>query len=343
MGKFGRFVLKAVLAFAMLAVLLLCGISMFTGEKHNGNGNQNEADYLITVGFSQSGEDTSWKAANTESFMETFIEENGYELIFSDAGTDQEKQLADVEHFIERNVDYIILNPVVETGWDEVLEEAKKARIPVILINNRIDEEESSLYQCWIGSDYEKQTREAGKWLAKYLEEKDRENEDITMAAIQGSIGTPEQMERAEGYQSMLEKHGKWNMRAQLTGEGTREDGKEVMELFLENYHKLEVVFAESDEMALGAIEAVREAGMSCGPDGDIILISFGGSKEGLQAIVDGKLNVTFEKNPVQAPKVAEIVQKLDAGVSIDRIQYVDEGYYDNTMELEKIIDQRTY
>ena len=343
MGKVGRFILKVAAVVILLGGGFAFGLSMVTGETRNGNGTQGEFDHLITVGLSQSGEDTPWKAANTESFMETFVEENGYRLISADAGEDQEKQFSDVKGFIKQNVDYIILNPVAETGWEEVLEEAKDAGIPVILINNKIDEEDASLYRCWIGSDYEKQARDAGKWLAKYLKSEGREKDHIAMATIQGSIGTPEQLAHAEGYRSVFEKHSNWHMRAQQTGEGTRDEGKEVMKLFLEHYPDLEVVFAENDEMALGAIEAIKEAGKTCGPEGDILLISFGGSKEGVQAVADGDLNVTFEKNPNQAPKAAELIQRMDSGIVIDKEQYVSEKYYDSGMELEDIIEKRTY
>lgn len=382
------------------AVLTFTGVlGACSGEKRNGSGAQEEFDYQITVGFVQSGEENSWKAANTESFKSTFIEDNGYELLYEDAGLDQEKQYETIRKFIEEGVDYIVLAPVVETGWEEILEEVKEAGIPVILIQNQIDETDNSLYECWIGSDYKKQAREAGKWLENYLksieesEEKESspessqtvkdtesqqtepvenenvENKDMTaadsknakntesaeesetdeedtglrLAVIQGNIGSASQMSCAEVYQEILEKHPDWNLIGQQTGENTKERAKEVMKLFLEEEPDLDIVIAENDAMALGAFEAAIEAGKTCGPDGDIILISFGAGREVLQAVAEGKLNAAFEQNPIQAPKTAEIIQKIEAGVSIDKKQYVSETYYDASMDLQEIIEKRNY
>jgi len=416
MGRVGRFVLKVAAVLILIISVGVFALSLFTGETRNGNNLQSEFDYLITVGISQSGEDSLWKEANTKSFMDTFIEANGYEAVYADAGTDQEKQIEDIEGFIAQDVDYIILNPVCEMGWDDVLKEAKKAHIPVILVNNSIDTEDSGLYACTLGSDYEKQMKKAGKWLNEYLkaeEEKKAEEEsesdsgildkimdsaksadnaeesktsdstknsktaddsnttksstdsakaakedasDSTKAsedtgadekteivAIQEFIGSEEQMVRAQGYQTMLEKYSDWEMVAQQTGDDSREEAKKVMTLFLEQDPDLKVVFAESDEMALGAIEAIEEAGRTCGQDGEIIVISFGGSKEGIEAVKEGTLNVTFECNPNQGPKAAELIQRLESSISIDKEQYVEETYFDGTMDLDEIIENRTY
>lgn len=343
MGKFGRLVLKIAAAVILVIGVLALILSAFSGEKRNGSAAQGEQEYLIRVGLAQSGEDTPWKAANTQSYLETFTEENGYALLCADAGTDPEKQFEDVEAFVRQNVDYIILNPVVETGWEEILEEAKEARIPVILINNKLDEADEGFYRCWLGSDVKKQSRNAGKWLYKYLKKQEREDEEIAVAAIQGSIGTPEQMARAEAYQEMLEKYGNWSMKAQQTGEDTRDGAKEVMRLFLEHHPDIDVVFAESDEMALGAADAITEAGRTCGGEDGVLLISFGGGKEALQAVADGALSVTFEKSPEQAPKAAELIQRMDAGISVDKEQYVKETYYDAEKATEEVIEKRKY
>ena len=418
MGRVGRFILKVA---AVLILIISAGtfaLSLFTGETRNGDNLQSEFDYLITVGISQSGEESSWKDANTASFMDTFVKSNGYEAVYADAGSDQEKQIEDVEGFIKQGVDYIILNPISEIGWDDVLEDAKKAHIPVILVNNGVDTDDSSLYSCMLGSDYGKQMKKAGKWLDEYLKEEEEKKteeekaaaeaqreaeqteseavedsaedsqkvdgkasdsskatdsstsilnkiikgsssakdqtdsteeeqteEDITIkiAAIQESIGSEEQLTRAQGYQTMLEKYSDWEMVAQQTGDNSREEAQKVMKLFLEQEPDLRVVFAESDEMALGVIDAIEEAGKTCGEDGDIIVISFGGSKAGIEAVKEGKLNVTFECSPDQGPKAAELIQRLESDISIDKEQYVEETYFDGTMDLDEIIENRTY
>ena len=436
MGRVGRFILKVAAVLILIVSAGTFALSLFTGETRNGDNLQSEFDYLITVGISQSGEESSWKDANTASFMDTFVKSNGYEAVYADAGSDQEKQIEDVEGFIKQGVDYIILNPISEIGWDDVLEDAKKAHIPVILVNNGVDTDDSSLYSCMLGSDYGKQMKKAGKWLDEYLKEEEEKKaekekaaseaptqeeseqtdsedtevntdsskatdsktsvdgskttdsssnisgntrtessdsstsilnkiikgsssvkdetdsteeeqteEDITIkiAAIQESIGSEEQLTRAQGYQTMLEKYSDWEMVAQQTGDNSREEAEKVMKLFLEQEPDLRVVFAESDEMALGAIDAIEKSGKTCGEDGDIIVISFGGSKAGIEAVKEGKLNVTFECNPGQGPKAAELIQRLESDISIDKEQYVEETYFDGTMDLDEIIENRTY
>ena len=436
MGRVGRFILKVAAVLILIVSAGTFALSLFTGETRNGDNLQSEFDYLITVGISQSGEESSWKDANTASFMDTFVKSNGYEAVYADAGSDQEKQIEDVEGFIKQGVDYIILNPISEIGWDDVLEDAKKAHIPVILVNNGVDTDDSSLYSCMLGSDYGKQMKKAGKWLDEYLKEEEEKKaekekaaseaptqeeseqtdsedtevntdsskatdsktsvdgskttdsssnisgntrtessdsstsilnkiikgsssvkdeadsteeeqteEDITIkiAAIQESIGSEEQLTRAQGYQTMLERYSDWEMVAQQTGDNSREEAEKVMKLFLEQEPDLRVVFAESDEMALGAIDAIGKSGKTCGEDGDIIVISFGGSKAGIEAVKEGKLNVTFECNPGQGPKAAELIQRLESDISIDKEQYVEETYFDGTMDLDEIIENRTY
>lgn len=439
MGRVGRFILKVAAVMILIISAGVFALSLFTGETRNGDNLQSEFDYLITVGISQNGEDSSWKEANTASFMDTFVKANGYEAVYADAGIDQEQQIEDVEDFIEQGVDYIILNPVSEIGWDDVLEDAKKAHIPVILVNNSVDTDDSSLYSCVLGSDYQKQMKNAGKWLNEYLKEQEEkkaeeekvaaetlvqeeaeqrdseeagdsadnsealdnkatdnskaaegkttdsfkssdsaksdssdgstsildkimkgsssvkdetdstdetqteEDSTIKIAAIQEFIGSEEQLTRAQGYQTMLEKYSDWEMVAQQTGDNSREEAQKVMKLFLKQEPDLRVVFAESDEMALGAIDAIEESGKTCGEDGDIIVISFGGSKAGIEAVKEGKLNVTFECNPNQGPKAAELIQRLESDISIDKEQYVEETYFDGTMDLDEIIENRTY
>ena len=429
MGRVGRFILKVAAVLILIVSAGTFALSLFTGETRNGDNLQSEFDYLITVGISQSGEESSWKDANTASFMDTFVKSNGYEAVYADAGSDQEKQIEDVEGFIKQGVDYIILNPISEIGWDDVLEDAKKAHIPVILVNNGIDTDDSSLYSCMLGSDYGKQMKKAeeekaaaeaqreaeqmeseavedsaedsqkvdskasdsskatdsktsvdgskttdsssnisgntrtessdsstsilnkiikGSSSAKDQtdlteEEQTEEDSTIKIAAIQESIGSEEQLTRAQGYQTMLEKYSDWEMVAQQTGDNSREEAQKVMKLFLEQEPDLRVVFAESDEMALGAIDAIEESGKTCGEDGDIIVISFGGSKAGIEAVKEGKLNVTFECNPNQGPKAAELIQRLESDISIDKEQYVEETYFDGTMDLDEIMENRTY
>lgn len=324
---------------AGISVLMLSGCEKKTTSNYNAE--EDNFDYLITVGFSQSGEESAWRNANTESIKSTLTEENGYELIFEDAQSDQEKQIKTLRQFVKENVDYIVFSPVVETGWETVLKEIKEEKIPVIIINNPIDEEDDSLYDCWLGSDYDKEGETAGKWLEEYLE--DQENEEVDLVTIQGTIGTFAQMKRTEGFGKVLQDNMNWKMLAQQTGELSSETGKKVMQLFLSSHPGIDVVIAENDEMAFGAIEAIKEAGKTYGPDGDISVITYGGGKKELEAMKAGELNAVVECNPLYGPKIAEIIQKLDSGVSIDKEQYIKETCFDASMDLDDIIEDRAY
>lgn len=300
------------------------------------------SDELIVVGYAQVGAESDWRTANTESFKSTFTEENGYKLIFDDAQQKQENQIKAIRSFIQQDVDYIVVAPVVETGWEAVLQEAEEAGIPVILSDRMMDVDES-LYECWVGGNFIKEGEDAGKWLADYLEAAGRGEEDINLVTLQGTIGASAQVGRTEGFGNILAEHSNWNMLDKQTGEFTQAKGQEVMESFLKSYDDIDVVVAENDNMAFGAIDAIKAAGKTCGPEGDIIIISFDAVKAAFDAMIAGDLNAAFECNPLHGPRVDEIIQKLEKGESVEKIQYVDEAYFDTSMDLEAIKAERAY
>ena len=300
-------------------------------------------DDLIVIGYAQVGAESDWRTANTQSFKDTFTEEKGYELIFDDAQQKQENQIKAIRNFIQQDVDYIVVAPVVETGWETVLEEAKEAGIPVILSDRQMDVSDDSLYECWVGGNFIKEGEDAGKWLVDYLAEKGRDTEDINIVTLQGTIGASAQVGRTEGFANILKENENWKMLEMQTGEFTQAKGQEVMESFLKSYDDIDVVVAENDNMAFGAIDAIKAAGKTCGPDGDIIIISFDAVKAAFEAMIAGDLNCAQECSPLHGPRVAEIIDKLEAGESVEKIQYVDEELFDASMDLEEIIKTRAY
>ena len=283
---------------------------------------------LIVVGYAQVGAESDWRTANTESFKSTFTEANGYKLIFDDAQQKQENQIKAIRSFIQQDVDYIVVAPVVETGWETVLKEAEEAGIPVILSDRLMDVSDENLFTCWVGGNFVKEGEDGGKWLAEYLEQQGRADEEINIVTLQGTIGASAQVGRTEGVGKIAALHSNWNMLAMQTGEFTQAKGQEVMESFLKSYDDIDVVIAENDNMAFGAIDAIKAAGKTCGPDGDIIVISFDAVKAAFDAMIAGDLNCTVECNPLHGPRVAEIIQKLEKGEAVEKIQYVDEGVY---------------
>ncbi len=298
---------------------------------------------LIVVGFSQVGTESDWRMVNTESVKTSFTEEEGFYLLFDDAQQKQEKQIKAIRNFILQEVDYIIVNPIVETGWDVVLQEAKDAGIPVIVADRMVDVKDDDLYICWLGSDMEKEGENAGLWLADYLQEQGREKEDINIVTLQGTLGSTAQIGRTEGFGRILQEHDNWHMLGMQNGDFTQTKGQEAMEYLLQTYDDIDVVISENDNMTFGAIDAIREAGKTCGSDGEIIMISFDAVGAALDSLIAGDINADFECNPLQGPGLREIIRALENGEEVEKIQYMEETYFDTTMDLEALKEERTY
>lgn len=297
------------------------------------------ADDTITVGFSQVGAESDWRTANTESMKSTFSEENGYNLIFDDAQQKQENQLTAIRNFIQQEVDYIVLAPVTETGWDTVLQEAKDAGIPVIIVDRMVDVSDDSLYTAWVGSDFKLEGQKASAWLKAYAEAKGMS--EVNIAHIQGTIGASAQIGRTEGLEEAAKENG-WNIVDQQTGEFTQAKGQEVMESMLKKHDNINVVYCENDNEAFGAIDAIEAAGKKVGPDGDILVMSFDTTNAGLTDTLSGKIICNTECNPLHGPRVQEIIEKLEAGEDVDKIAYVDEEMFafDDTVKTVTVGDK---
>lgn len=280
---------------------------------------------LITVGFAQVGAESDWRMANSESMKETFSEENGYELIFDDAQQKQENQIKAIRNFIQQEVDYIVLAPVTETGWDTVLQEAKDAGIPVITVDRMVDVSDDSLYESYVGGNFLLEGQKAAEWLKAYADAKGIT--ELNIAHIQGTIGASAQIGRTQGLEEAAEKYG-WNIVAQQTGEFTQAKGQEVMESMLKQHDNINVVYCENDNEAFGAIDAIKAAGKTVGPDGDILVISFDTVKAGIEMTLTGDIICNVECNPLHGPRVEGLIQKLEAGETLEKIAYVDEGIY---------------
>ncbi len=315
--------------------LLGCTLLLLSGcdrQENNGAafpGQAGEDKNLIVVGLSQVGSESDWRLANTRSYRETFTEENGYYLLFEDAQQKQENQVKAVRNFILQEVDYIVLDPIAETGWDAVLAEAKEAGIPVILSDRSVQVEDEGLYTCWIGSDFEAEGRNAGEWLRDYLEKENRGGEDIQIVTLLGTPDSSAQLGRTEGFRQILEEQDNWTMLEEQSGEFVQAKGKEVMEYFLDTYPDIDVVVCQNDNMAFGAIDAMKEAGKRYGKKGGIIVISFDATQAALEAVKKGEINVDFECNPQLGPLVDQTIQRLQSGREVEKVQYVEETFYD--------------
>lgn len=338
-------IVKIILGVAALALCGGCGrASQEMTENISGIPLEEEAvdENLIVVGVSQVGAESDWRNAHTESIKSALTPENGFYLIFKDAQQKQENQIKAVRNFILQEVDYIVLAPIVENGWDAVLQEARDAGIPVIL-DDRTADVDDNLYTCWLGENTRKEGEDAGKWLEKYLEQTGRGQEKIKLVTLQGTLGATAQIGRTEGFAQIAENHENWEMLEMVEADFTQTKGQEVMENLLKKYDDIDVVVCENDNMAFGAVDAIKESGRTCGPEGDIIIISFDAVRAAFDAMMAGDINATFECNPLHGPRLSEILKTLASGGKVDKIQYIEETYFDTTMDLESIQKTRMY
>ena len=337
-----RKVLAVLLCAAMTAALAVgCGGSKGSDSSDKSSDSSSSSDDVITVGFSQVGAESDWRTANSQSMKDTFSKENGYDLIFDDAQQKQENQITAIRNFIQQEVDYILLAPVTETGWDTVLQEAKDADIPVIIVDRMVDVSDDSLYTTWIGTDALCEGRKAAEWLNGFAEAKGIAASDIHIADIQGTIGSTAQIGRTKGLEEGVDKYG-WDLVAQQTGEFTQAKGQEVMESMLKQHDNINVVYCENDNEAFGAIDAIEAAGKTVGPDGDILVMSFDTTNAGLTDTLSGKIICDTECNPLHGPRVEEIIKKLEDGKDVEKKAYVEEEMfaYDDTVKSVKVDDK---
>ncbi|MCR4755789.1 MAG: ABC transporter substrate-binding protein [Lachnospiraceae bacterium] len=286
---------------------------------------------LIVIGFSQVGAESDWRKANTESMVKTFTREKGYDLILEDAQQKQQNQITAIRTFIQREVDYIVLAPVTEDGWDTVLTEAKDAGIPVIIVDRMVNVSDPELFKCWVGSDFELEGRKACEWLRNYCENKEIAPEEVNIVDIQGTAGASSQIGRTKGLKDAVRANG-WNLLEEAAGEYTQAKGREATSRLLRKYDNINVVYCENDNEAFGAIEAIESAGRKVGNNitaGQIMVISFDGvSDQAIEYAKNGKISCIGECNPLHGPRVEKIIQNLQQGVTPDKYEYVDEDIF---------------
>ena len=326
--------IKYMSAFAAVMFCLMaagCGSPEISGAEREEPAEQPEVNETIVVGFSQLGAESDWRNANTESMRETFTEENGYTLILEDGQQKQANQIMAIRTFIQQEVDYIVLAPVTETGWDTVLQEAKDAGIPVIIVDRKVDVEDSDLFTCWVGSDFELEGKKALEWLKQYTVLEGIEPSDIRIVNIQGTIGASAQIGRTKGLSDAARTNG-WELLAEVKGDFTQTKGKEAMQYLLRHYNNINVVYCENDNEALGAIEALEKAGKRVGSDingGEIMVISFDGvNKTALDYVTQDKITCIAECNPLHGPRVRAVIELLESGGEPDKYYYVDEELF---------------
>ncbi len=315
--------------FRTAAVLLISALTLF------GCGKAEKDDGIITVGFSQIGAESAWRVANTESIQSEAEKRPNIKLIFSDGQQKQENQIKAIRNFIAQGVDVIAFSPVVETGFGAVLQEAKDAGIPVILIDRSVDVQDDSLWVAFMGSDFVEEGRRAARWLIE------KGYTDVKIAELQGTVGSAPAIDRKKGFEEVIAEYPGMRIIKSQSGNFTRSGGKEIMEAFLKTEGKnIDVLFSHNDDMAIGAIQAIEEYGLV--PGKDIIIVSIDAVRGAFEAMVEGKLNCTVECSPLLGPQLFDAVEALSRGESIPKKIVTKEGVFPQEVAAD-VIDSRKY
>lgn len=308
---------------------------MAEGDKRIENDGSESQEKLVTIGFSQVGAESDWRTANSISIKQTFTPERGYDLLFEDAKQKQSNQIMAIRRFIQQEVDYIVFSPVVESGWDTVLEEAKRAGIPVIVIDRKVSVRDTGLYTAWIGSNFYLEGQKACKVLNHYVEE--NQVPEVNIVNIQGTLGATSQIGRTNALEDAADKYG-WNLLAQESGEYTEAKAYEVMTKMLKEYEDINFVYCENDNEAFGAIDAIRDAGKTVGAGGDIQIISFDATQEGLRRMRNGEVLIDAECNPEQGYYVEKVMGQIEDKELLQKEWNVPEEVFANIPENYEIM-----
>jgi galactofuranose transport system substrate-binding protein len=322
----------------MIAVVLVglvaCSKSSDKPQPPTGEAATPAAAKKLVIGFSQVGAESAWRTAETKSIRGE-ADKRGIDLKFADAQGKQAQQIQALTSFIAQKVDAIVLAPVVETGWETVLTQAKEANIPVILVDRGIKVSDENLYTTLIASDFVEEGRMAAEWLAK------KTNGKASIVELQGSTGAAPAIDRKKGFEEVLQKFPDMKIVKSQSADFTRAKGKEVMEAFIKSDRaQIQAVYAHNDDMALGAIQALDEAGMN--PGKDVTLISVDGVKGAFEAMVAGKLNATVECNPLMGALVFDTVNKVRAGERVPKFIQNKDQLFEQT-NAAQVISTREY
>jgi ABC-type sugar transport system substrate-binding protein len=328
-GAVVKRVLTAAISLVTVGVLAACG----SGQAPSGGGS---GDGKLTMGFSQVGAESGWRTANTKSIQDA-AKAADVDLKFSDANGEQENQISAIRSFVQQRVKVIAFSPVVRTGWDAVLLEAKNAGIPVILTDRAVDTQEKDVYKTFLGADFVQEGQWAGDWVVKQYASAPG---PVNIVQLEGTTGSDPALERTSGFAKAIAANPNLKVIATQSGDFTRSGGKQVMEAFLKANPKIDVVFAQNDDMGLGAMEAIEAAGLK--PGQDIKIVAVDATHDGMQALADGKFNFLVECNPLLGPQLMDLAKKVAAGESVPpRVVTPDQTF--DQQQAAKVLPDRKY
>jgi len=293
----------------------------------------------ITVAFSQIGQESDWRTANTDN-IKAAIDAEGWTYVYDDAQQRQENQVKALRNFISQNVDYILFTGVVSTGWGEVLKEVNESEIPLILVDRMPDNMDEIEYAAAFGGDFVEEGRRMALWTANYVKKLGLENDELNMVILEGTTGADAATGRQEGITEILADYPNLKVIASQTGNFTRAEGQTVMESFLKAHDKIDILLAHNDDMALGAIESIKAAGLV--PGKDIIIVGCDAPKTAFDAILAGEMNATIECTPLYGPFVVDAIKRLEAGEDLGReLMHPEESCFDDEGGIVYSLDGR--
>ena len=306
----------------------------------------------ITIAFSQIGQESDWRTANTDSVTNAIEGHEGWDFVYSDGQQKQENQIQALSNFINQGVDYILFTGVVTSGWDDILKEVNENEIPLILLDRIPDCADKIDYVAAFGGDFPLEGRRQVQWAGEYIKSIGRDNEEIAVAIMEGTTGADAQVGRTEGNLAAMADYPFLKEVVRSSGNFPRAEGQALMETWLKSIDKIDVLIAQNDDMALGAIDAIKAAGLV--PGKDIIIVGCDSVKAAFEAIVAGEMNATIECTPLYGPFVVDCIEKLEAGETFDKtVIHPEEGVFDcvGGIEVEgttsvlaaDVIDERQY
>ena len=295
----------------------------------------------IILGFSQIGAESAWRQGNTRSVQEA-AEHAGVQLLFFNAEQKQENQIRAIRSFIAYQVDVIAFVPIVSDGWENVLEEAREANIPVLICDREIDIEDESLFAGYLGTNMFQQGEKAAEFLVrKFIDMQTGELLDnwqapVRIVELRGTEGSSPEIKRAEGFREVLANYPVFEIIFSESGDFLRSKGYELMNNILNILNDIDVIYSHNDGMTLGAIDAMKERGII--PGEDIIIVSIDAEQAAIDALRRGEINAVVECNPMQGPEIIRLATLLARNESIPRITFMHEEVFTQWDDLSALL-----
>lgn len=323
----------------LMAAMMLVGLTACGGEDKptsgsNDAGTDTGSSKLIKVGIiNNDPNESGYRTANDKDLKDKFTKENGYDASFAYSKKNDE-QMQQAQKMIQDEVDYLLLSAAGTSGWDTVLKEAKDAGTKVILFDRIVDADES-LYEAGVVSDMDKEGETAVEWLKKQNLDK------YEIIHIQGEMGSAAQQGRTGALDKQVKADKNWTLVAQQAAEWNTETAQQIVQTVIDSKKTFNVIYAENDDMAKGAVAALDKANISHGPGKDVIVMGFDCNKWALENVMNKEWNYDGQCNPFQGSYLDDVIKKLEAGETIAEKKIIlEEKYFDSENITQEDIDQ---